>query len=183
MLPWETLRACDDRRARRRNNLTDFEVLEGRQLLSYSSLGYSLPDLSITGQAGPVAAWGGSLTVKVILKNTGASTIGEPLSLTPTTQVFTGPDGRAVPPYYVPSSADAGTVPIAAFLTPSPHSMAGAISLGTFQCTVPITKRRQAILRALWAAPASEQPSGHRHLLCPALRQPGPDDHRVQLHQ
>ena len=132
MLPWEALRACDDRRARRRNNLSALEVLEGRQLLSYSSLGYSLPDVSITGQAGPVAAWGGSLTVKVILKNTGASTIGEPLSLTPTTQVFTGPDGRAVPPYYVPSSADAGTVPIAAFLTRSPHSMAGAISLGTF---------------------------------------------------
>ncbi len=107
-------------------------MLEGRQLLSYSSLGYSLPDVSITGQAGPVAAWGGTLTVKVTLKNTGASTIDEPLSLTPATQVFPGPDGRSVPPYYVPSSADAGTVPIAAFLTPGPRSMAGAISLGTF---------------------------------------------------
>jgi hypothetical protein len=132
VLPWETRRARDDRRARRRINLTALEVLEGRQLLSYSSLGYSLPDVSITGQAGPVAAWGGTLTAKVTLTNTGASTIEEPLSLTPTTQVFTGPDGRSVPPYYVPSSADAGTVPIAAYLTPRPHSLAGAILLGTF---------------------------------------------------
>jgi hypothetical protein len=107
-------------------------VLEGRQLLSYSSLGYSLPDIAITGQAGPVAAWGGALTVKVTLKNTGASTIDEPLSLTPVTQVFTGPDGRSVPTYFVPSSADAGEVPIVAYLTPRPRSLVGAIALGTF---------------------------------------------------
>ena len=49
MLPWETLRARDDRRARRRTDRTALEQLEGRQLLSYSSLGYSLPDLRVSG--------------------------------------------------------------------------------------------------------------------------------------
>src|SRR5271165_3546891 len=60
VLPWETLRARDDRRARRRTDLASLEQLEGRQLLSYSSLGYSLPDLQVRGLAGSVAKWGGS---------------------------------------------------------------------------------------------------------------------------
>ena len=59
MLSWENLRARDDRCARRRTDLAPLEPLEGRQLLSYSSLGYSLPNLHVRGQAGPVATWGG----------------------------------------------------------------------------------------------------------------------------
>ena len=63
MLPWETLRARAERRARRRTDLAALEQLEGRQLLSYSSLGYSLPDLRISGLAGPVASWGSTYQV------------------------------------------------------------------------------------------------------------------------
>ena len=58
VLSWETLRARDDRRARRRTELAPLEQLEGRQLMAYTSLGYSLPDLHVTGQAGPVASLG-----------------------------------------------------------------------------------------------------------------------------
>ncbi|MGZ3335828.1 MAG: hypothetical protein ACXWOV_11870, partial [Isosphaeraceae bacterium] len=78
MLPWETLRARDDRRARRRTDLAQLEQLEGRQLLAYSSLGYSLANLHVKAQAGPVATWGGTLDVKAFIQNTGASTINEP---------------------------------------------------------------------------------------------------------
>ena len=131
MLPWETLRARDDRRARRRTDLAALEQLEGRQLLSYSSLGYSLPDLQISGLAGPVASWGGSYQVTVVLQNTGASTIIEPLSLVPASEVAIGPDGSLVPPYYVPSSADAAASQIGIYLAPRPHSLAGAIEIGT----------------------------------------------------
>ena len=131
MLPWETLRARDDRRARRRTDLAALEQLEGRQLLSYSSLGYSLPDLKISGLAGPVASWGGSYQVTVVLQNTGASTIIEPLSLVPASEVAVGPDGSLVPPYYVPSSADAAASQIGIYLAPRPHSLAGAIEIGT----------------------------------------------------
>jgi hypothetical protein len=131
VLPWETLRARDDRRARRRTNLAALEELEGRQLLSYSSLGYSLPDLRVSGLAGPVAAWGSTYQVTAILQNIGASTITEPLSLVPTTQVFPGPDGSPVPPYAIPSSADAVGSQVGIYLAPRPHSLAGAIKIGT----------------------------------------------------
>ena len=131
MLPWETLRTRDDRRARRRTELAALEQLEGRQLLSYSSLGYSLPDLQVKGLAGPVATWGGSYSVTVLLQNTGASTIIEPLSLTPASEVTLGPDGLNVPPSYVPSSADAAASQVGIYLAPRPHSLAGAIEIGT----------------------------------------------------
>ena len=131
MLPWETLRARDERRARRRKELVALEQLEGRQLLSYSSLGYSLPDLRISGLAGSVASWGGSYQVTVVLQNTGASTIIEPLSLVPASQVAVSPDGSLVPPYYVPSSADAAASQVGIYLAPRPHSLAGAIEIGT----------------------------------------------------
>ena len=130
MLPWETLRARDDRRARRQTDLAALEQLEGRQLLSYSSLGYSLPDLQVRGQAGSVATWGGSYSVNVILQNTGASTIIEPLSLVPASQVQVV-NGSLVPPYYVPSSADAAPSQIGIYLSRRPRSFAGAIQIGT----------------------------------------------------
>ena len=116
MLPWETLRARDDRRARRRTDRTALEQLEGRQLLSYSSLGYSLADLRVTGQAGPVAAWASPLQVTATLQNTGASTMVEPLSLAPASQVQTGPDGQPVPSFWVPSSTDASTSVVGIYL-------------------------------------------------------------------
>ncbi len=131
MLPWETLRARDKRRARRRTDLAALEQLEGRQLLSYSSLGYSLPDLQVRGLAGSVATWGGSYSVTVLLQNTGASTMIEPLSLVPASEVAVGPDGNLVPPSYIPSTADAAASQVGIYLAPRPHSLAGAIEIGT----------------------------------------------------
>ena len=106
------------------------EQLEGRQLLSYSSLGYSLPDLRISGLASPVASWGSTYQVTVVLQNTGASTIIEPLSLVPASEVAVV-NGSLVPPYYVPSSADAAASQVGIYLAPRPHSLAGAIEIGT----------------------------------------------------
>ena len=54
--------------------------LEERTLLSFSNLGFSLPDLTISGEAGPRAAWGGPSIVSAYLQNIGASTTTEPLS-------------------------------------------------------------------------------------------------------
>jgi hypothetical protein len=131
VLHWETLRARDDRRTRRRTARPALENLEGRQLLSYTSLGYSLPDLRVTGQGGPVAAWGADYQVKVTLQNTGASTIIEPLALIPPSQIATGPDGSEVPPYAIPSSADAASVPIDIFINRNPRTVKGAVQIGT----------------------------------------------------
>jgi hypothetical protein len=132
VLPWRNLLAGHARRARRRTDLSALELLEGRQLLSYSSLGYSLPQLRVTGAAGSVAAWGGTLDVAVTVQNTGASTIIEPLSLVPPAQVTVGPDGFNVPPYEIPSQADAPNSQVTIYLTPRPRTFQNAILVGTF---------------------------------------------------
>jgi hypothetical protein len=59
------------------------ERLEGRELMAFTPLGFSLPDLSVAGFAAPTAAWGQTLAVTVDVKNTGTSTINEPLALVP----------------------------------------------------------------------------------------------------
>jgi hypothetical protein len=130
VLSRENLRARDDRRARRRTDLAPLEQLEGRQLLAYTSLGYSLPNLRVFAQAGPVASWGGTLNVTAFLQNTGASTINEPLSLIPPSQVLPGPDGLPVPPYAIPSSADVPANEVDIYLAPRRNSLVGAINLG-----------------------------------------------------
>jgi hypothetical protein len=115
-----------ERRGRRRTDLTHVERLEERALLAFSPLGFSLPDLAVTGEAGPRAAWGGTLNVSVLLQNLGASTITEPLSQAPSTQ----------PPipgslYGSSSTSDAPDSAVRVLLTRSPKSLKGAITLGT----------------------------------------------------
>ena len=186
MLPWETLRARDDRRARRRTDLTALEQLEGRQLLSYSSLGYSLPDLQVTGLAGPVASWGSTYQVTVTLQNTGASTMVEPLSLAPAAP---GPDRPRWLPrasVRVPSSADAGGQPgghlpdTTASLARRRHPDRDGHGTGARP------ERRRAIHRLADASPASGRLPRHRDPLHPpgGEREPvGPGIELRQQHQ
>ena len=61
-------------------------LLKSGRSWRFRTLGFSLPDLTITGEAGPRAAWGGVLDVSVYLQNIGASTTTEPLSQAPATQ-------------------------------------------------------------------------------------------------
>ena len=89
MLPWEPRSARRQPRARRRNVSTALESLEERQLLSNTPLGYSLPDLHVTGSASPVAAWGGTLTTTVVVQNLGASTMINPAAMS----AAIGPNG------------------------------------------------------------------------------------------
>jgi hypothetical protein len=131
VLPWDSLRAPADRRARRRTGLAAPEHLEGRELLSYSSLGSSLPDLRVTALASPVAVWGQPYNLTPIVQNIGASTIVEPLSLVPADQVEVGPDGFLVPPYWVPSTSNVPESQIGVYLTRRPHGLAGAVKIGT----------------------------------------------------
>ena len=52
VLPRESRIRASGRRARRQTDLSALESLEERTLLSFSTLGYSLPDLTITGRPG-----------------------------------------------------------------------------------------------------------------------------------
>ena len=116
MLPSESRQFRPERRARRRTNLADLELLESRALMAFSTLGFSLPDLQITGTAGPVAAWGGTLSVTATIVNSGASTITNPIAQAPGS----------------PSTADAAASQVTVLLTPRAHSLRGAVTLGTF---------------------------------------------------
>ena len=76
VLSWETLRARDDRRARRRTDLDPLEPLEGPPVDGLLLAGlFARRICRSPGQAGPVATWGGHPDVTAILQNTGASTI------------------------------------------------------------------------------------------------------------
>ncbi len=105
-----------ERRARRRTNLADLERLEARDLMAASSLGFSLPDLTISGISGSPAAWGGTLGITATLDNIGSSTAPNPIAQAP---------GNL-------STADAPASTIAVLITPHRHSLKGAIEVGTF---------------------------------------------------
>jgi hypothetical protein len=96
--------------------------------MASSQLGFSLPDLTVSGQAGPRAAWGGTLDVSAFLQNIGASTITEPLSQAPATQAPTPGS-----PYGSTSTADAPDSTVDVLLTRTPKSLRGAVTLGSIE--------------------------------------------------
>ena len=101
------------RRAPRRPELGAPERLERRDLLAFSPLGVSLPDLAISAQAAPVATYGGPLALQIDLSNLGASSLIEPLNLAPGS----------------PSFADAPASTIGVFLSDSPRFGAPAFPI------------------------------------------------------
>jgi hypothetical protein len=99
------------------------EALETRQLLAYSPLGYSLPDLRISGYAARTAAWGGPLAIQVQVENLGASSIVEPLNLEP----------RAL------STADAPATTVSVFASARPGGKGRLVPIGSIP--LPVTRQ------------------------------------------
>jgi hypothetical protein len=112
----ESRRTRRSGRDRRRPDIAALvEGLEPRQLLATAVLGTSLPDLTISGFAAPVASWGGALSITVNLQNIGSSQVIEPLALAPGST----------------SSADAGTSTVFVYAVRSPHTgLKGAVIVG-----------------------------------------------------
>ncbi|MEW4567556.1 hypothetical protein AB1L88_06775 [Tautonia sp. JC769] len=110
-------RRGNERTTRRRSAPVALETLEGRQLLAYSPLGFSLPDLAIAdAYTGPVGAYGGPISVTVEVTNLGQSSIPEPLAQFP---------GSA-------STADAGPSEIDVYFNSRGHGPArNRVLLGT----------------------------------------------------
>lgn len=106
-------------------------------VLSFSTLGFSLPNLVVTGEAGPRAAWGGTLDVSAYLQNTGSSTITEPLAQAPGS----------------PSSADAPDSMVNVIMTPKRNSLAHGVFLGSIQAP-PVTQNSLEQLTASFTLPA-----------------------------
>lgn len=95
--------------------MTTVEALEPRELMAYSALGFSLPDLTVHGFAAPVAAYKGQLAVTVDVSNIGASSLIEPLALQ---------QGS-------PSSADAGQSTVTVYISPTKHFSSRSVPIGT----------------------------------------------------
>ena len=145
---WVTRQNHLPKRAQRRLDLAAVEHLESRALLASSSLGFSLPDLTITGQAGPRAAWGGVLDVSAILQNIGASTTTEPFAQAPAT---TAPTPGS--PYGSTSTADAPDTTVTVLLSRSARSIKGAVTLGTIQAP-PVSQNSVEQLADSFALPS-----------------------------
>ena len=94
--------------------------------MTYSPFGYSLPELSVTGYAAQAASWGGSLSVDVTVQNQGASSLVEPLNLSPAT---TNPDTGAVTT--TTSTADSAATTVEVFAAPKPNASSGLVQVGT----------------------------------------------------
>jgi len=137
VLPRDSRFRHQARRAGRRNILSTPECLEERTVLSFSSLGFSLPQLIISGEAGPRAAWGGNMDVSAYLQNIGTSTITEPFAQAP---------GAT-------STADAGDSIVTVIATPKRNSLRNAISLGTIEAP-PVTQNSLEQLAASFTLPA-----------------------------
>ncbi len=137
---------CRDRspKARRpRRGLASLETLEIRNLMAYTPLGASLPDLVVTGSVPPVAAYGGTITVQVDVSNIGHSSMVEPIALAP----------GAV------SSADAGPSQVGVYLTTNPHRLTRrAVRIGSVD--VPEIRQNSTVNIYETLAMPAEQPRG-----------------------
>jgi hypothetical protein len=104
-------------RGGRRAGQQALEQLEGRELLAYTPLGYSLPDLTVSGYTSAAASWNGPLTVTLNIQNLGASTLIEPTQLAPG----------------APSHADSSPTTVDVFVSrkPHPNGIKGLVLVGT----------------------------------------------------
>ncbi|MEI7921329.1 MAG: hypothetical protein WCJ40_05415 [Planctomycetota bacterium] len=84
------------------------ELLEQREVMAASAMGFSLPNVSVGNYVSPVASWGQPYTVQLQAFNRGASSIPEPLAQFP----------------YASSMADANTT-VSIYLTKGngPHAV------------------------------------------------------------
>ena len=128
-------------RSRRNAGLGEIEALEQRLVMSYSPLGYSLPDLTVIGYAGPSAAYGGQLGVTAQVTNLGASSIIEPLNLAP---------GSV-------SSADAGPSTVNVYISNVPRITASSIVIG--QLAVPMLSQNSTTTVSATLTLPAKQPT------------------------
>lgn len=124
MFPRDFRRERRSQRPRLRpENRVAVEGLETRQLMAYSPFGFSLPQLSVSGFAGPTASYNSPLVVDVVVENQGASSLVEPTNLAP---------GSI-------SSADAAATTVQVFASPRPNATSGLLLLDTI--SIPIVRQ------------------------------------------
>ncbi len=112
--------------------------------MAFSSLGYSLPDLTINGiEASSRAAWNGTVGVAAFVDNIGTSTITNPIAQAP---------GDV-------TTADASASTVAVLITPHPNSLRGAVEIGTIAAPE-VTQNSSVAISGTFALPS--RPAGFR---------------------
>jgi hypothetical protein len=94
------------RRAQGTRTIAGLELLESRELLAYSPLGFSLPDLTVQAFSAPVASWGQPIAITANVYNQGSSTITEPFN-----QIPNGFPSTELPGQGEPGSSHANSAP------------------------------------------------------------------------
>lgn len=151
----------------RRDASVRLDALEGRQYLSYTPLGYSLPDLSVAAYAAPAGSYGQPISLVLDVRNEGASSIAEPLA-------FVDPRSPGDPavPYYN-SHADAPASTLQVWISPKPRFDADAVPLDP-GIAIPAIPQND-IIRVLATIPAdpTDPVGSRRHMeLPPNVRVP-----------
>lgn len=114
MLPRDSRRSRRNGRAQRGPCLNALETLERRELMVFTPLGASLPDLTASAFTSPVTSWGQAVTVTANVHNLSTSTSTEPLALAP---------GSI-------SSADAPASQLGVYITRRPRFNTSALLIG-----------------------------------------------------
>jgi hypothetical protein len=148
VFPSDSRRERRSGRPRRRPERIAVEGLETRQLMTYSPLGYSLPDLHVTGYAPQEAAWGGKLGVSVTVQNQGASSLIEPTHLA---QTMTDPTTGNVT--LTPSDADAAPSTVDVYASTKPNATTGLVEIGTVSIPA-VTQNNQYTTSTIFDLPA-----------------------------
>jgi hypothetical protein len=107
--------------------------------MAFNPLGFSTPDLTITGTAGTRAAWGGTLGITATVINQGSSTITNPIAQAPGSL----------------STADAPASTVAVVITPR-RSLAHAVTIGSFQAP-PVIQNSLEQIQETFTLPARPQ--------------------------
>jgi hypothetical protein len=151
VFPNDSRRERRNDRPRRRPERIAVEGLETRQLMTYSPLGFSLPNLAVTGYAARQAAWGGQFAVNVTVQNQGASSLIEPTHLSQST---TDDEGNT---FITPSTADSLPTTVNVYASTKPNATTGLVKIDTI--SIPgITQNSQFTTTADFALPS--KPAG-----------------------
>ncbi len=121
------------------------ERLEDRQLLTYSPLGYSPPDLTVAPQTPPLAAYGGAITVTVDVDNLGAASMVNPINQE----------------QGAPTTADAGPSVVGVYLSTNPHGLyPGARTIRLGGIDIPGVRQKSVVTVTQTLAMPATRPAG-----------------------
>ena len=142
----------------------DLDSLEGRQLMAFSALGYSRPDLLVSGYAAPVASYGQPLSLVIDVRNLGATSMREPLGFFDSRAAADPSLRYPTDAFTASTTADAPESVVRVYLSSTPRLTPQAVELADIN--VP-NVRQNSLVRLLPEAALPPNVAIEPHLLPP----------------